>query len=139
MSHSNARNQHSRPSILLVEDEQFVREATCRILESLGFLVLSAGDAVDAVRIYERCEKPIDLLMTDMVLSGASGQQLAKDIRQRCARIKVLVTSGYGNAEYDTEDPSAHTYFLAKPYSRRTLLKKIETILGPLAWLHEVA
>jgi hypothetical protein len=127
------------PRILLVEDDSFVREATCLMLESLGFLVHPAEDAAEAIRIYEQCATPIDLLMTDMVLSGTSGRQLGKDIRQRSARVKVLVTSGYSNLEYETEDPSAFTYFLAKPYSLHSLRRKIEAILGPLSWLADTA
>jgi len=123
---------HKRPSrctILLVEDEPFVREATRSILESAGFEVLSAEDAASALKAYEE-RRSIDLVMTDMVLPGRTGQQLGQDLRQHCPELSVLVTSGYGNVEYDTEDPTARTYFLAKPYSRRSLLEKIETILS---------
>ena len=132
-----SKNLH--PRILLVEDDSFVREATCLMLESLGFLVHPAADAVEAISIYEQCAPPIDLLMTDMVLSGTDGRQLGKDIRKRSARVKVLVTSGYGNLEYDTEDPSTCTYFLAKPYCLHSLRTKIEAILGPFSWLAEAA
>ena len=112
-----------RRTVLLVEDEPFVREATRSILESAGYEVLSAEDAVDAMNIYERCDHSIDLVMTDMVLPGCSGQQLGQELQQRSPGIRVLVTSGYTNAEFATEEPEAHTYFLAKPYSRRTLLQ----------------
>ena len=67
--------------------------------------------------------------MTDMVLPGRTGEQLGEDLRQRSPELLVLVTSGYGNADYDTGDPESHTYFLAKPYSRRSLVEKIEKIL----------
>jgi two-component system, cell cycle sensor histidine kinase and response regulator CckA len=127
------------PHILLVEDDPFVREATWRMLESLGFFVHPAAAAEEAIQIYEQCGTPIDLLITDMVLAGTNGRQLCKDIRQRSARVKVLVTSGYGNPEYETEDPSASLYFLAKPYSRQSLQAKIETILGPPSWLADAA
>ena len=69
--------------------------------------------------------------MTDMVLPGRTGQQLGQDLRQRSPELVVLVTSGYDNPEYETEAPESRTYFLAKPYSRRTLLDKIEKILAP--------
>ena len=46
----------------------------------------------------------------------------------------MLVTSGYSNLEYETEAPGSRTYFLAKPYSRRTLVEKIEKILGAVRW-----
>lgn len=124
-----ANDQSRRRTILLVEDEPFVREATCNILQRAGFEVLPAADAPDAMEIYEQRQPSIDLVITDMVLPGATGQQLGQDLRQRSPEVKVLVTSGYGNPEYNGEAPESHTYFLAKPYSRRTLLEKIEQIL----------
>jgi two-component system, cell cycle sensor histidine kinase and response regulator CckA len=131
--YTNDRPNNDRPrrrTILLVEDEPFVREATCCILESAGFEVLAAEDARDAMNIYERCAHAIDLVMTDMVLPGRSGLQLGQDLRQHSPSVAVLVTSGYGNPEYETESPESRTYFLAKPYSKRTLIDKIEKILG---------
>ncbi len=128
---ANVNDQSHRCTILLVEDEPFVREATCSILENAGFCVLSATDAFEAMRLYEECNRPIDLIMTDMVLPGKTGQELGCDLRARAPQLKVLVTSGYGNAEYDTEDVVNRTYFLAKPYSRRSLVEKIEKIFNP--------
>jgi two-component system, cell cycle sensor histidine kinase and response regulator CckA len=119
-----------RTIILLVEDEPFVREATCAILENAGFEVLPAVDALTAMQAYDDCHFVIDLVMTDMVLPGATGQQLAQALRQRSPGIIVLVTSGYTNPEYETEAPESRTYFLSKPYSRKTLIDKIEKILG---------
>ena len=119
-----------RRRILLVEDEPFVREATCSILQNAGFEVLPAEDARQALKVYEECGHSVDLVMTDMVLPGRTGQQLGQDVRKRSPEVAVLVTSGYGEAEYETEVPEAHTYFLAKPYSRRALVEKIETILA---------
>jgi DNA-binding NtrC family response regulator len=125
-----ANDRPRRRTILLVEDEPFVREATCSILESAGFEVLPAEDARDAMKVYEECPRGIDLVMTDMVLPGRSGEQLGQDLREHSPEVVILVTSGYGNPEYETEAPASRTYFLAKPYSRRTLVEKIEKILG---------
>jgi DNA-binding NtrC family response regulator len=121
-----------RRTILLVEDEPFVREATCSILQHAGFEVLPAENAQEAMKIYEECQR-VDLVMTDMVLPGRSGQQLGDDLRKHSPEVVVLVTSGYGNAEYEIEAPELRTYFLAKPYSRRTLLDKIEKILATVS------
>ncbi len=128
--HVLADDRPRRRTILLVEDEPFVREATCSILESAGFEVLPAEDAQEAMKVYEECKRGIDLVMTDMVLPGRSGEQLGQDLREHSPEIVVLVTSGYSNPEYETEAPESRMYFLAKPYSRRTLVEKIETILG---------
>ena len=118
-----------RRIILLVEDEPFVREVTCSILQGAGFKVLPAEDAQEAMRVYERRGRKVDLVMTDMVLPGKSGEELGREMRMYSPQMAVLVTSGYGEAASETESPESHTYFLAKPYSRRTLVEKIESIL----------
>ena len=125
-----SNNPINRRTILLVEDEPFVRDATRTILENAGFSVLPATNGSDAIRLYEERQAPIDLVMTDMVLPGRTGQQIGEDLRQRSPLLKVLITSGYGIARDTTEDPAADTYFLAKPYSRRDLVEKIENILN---------
>ena len=146
------RNYHPsdgpRRTILLVEDEPFVREATCSILEHAGFEVLLAENAPQAIQIYEERSntnskqkqkqkiKKIDLVMTDMILPGETGEQLGQNLRQHSPEVVVLITSGYCDAEFDAEVPNSRTYFLAKPYSRRSLLDKIEKILASVkpAW-----
>jgi len=122
-----------RRTILLVEDEPFVRKATCSILESAGFEVLPAQDAQDAMKVYEEYKRGIDLVITDMGLPGRTGQQLGQDLREHSPELVVLVTSGYANPEDETEVPGSHTYFLPKPYSKRTLVEKIEKILGEMS------
>jgi DNA-binding NtrC family response regulator len=126
---------HPRNTILLVEDEPFIREATAAMLETAGFSVLSAEDPHQAMNVFEEHNSEIDLLMTDMVLPGGTGQQLGQDLRQRSPEISILVTSGYSNAEDDLELPGSRQYFLAKPYSRRALVDKVAKILAdaPLA------
>jgi DNA-binding response OmpR family regulator len=124
-----ANDRPARRTILLVEDELFVREATRSILEHAGFEVLPAEDARDAMKVYEGFTREIDLVMTDMVLPGGTGRQVGQDLRRRSPEIVVLMTSGYSDQD-EMEEPEARTYFLAKPYSKRTLVEKIETILG---------
>ena len=126
-------NGHLRPhpqTLLLVEDEPFVRDATGTILRHAGFEVLAAEDACEATRIYEECHGQIDLLITDMILPGRTGLQLAEALHQQSPNLAVLVTSGYSNPEYEAELPGSRTFFLAKPYSRRGLLEKIDKIFG---------
>jgi DNA-binding NtrC family response regulator len=124
-----ANDRRARRTILLVEDEPFVREATRTILEHAGFEVLPAEDTRDAMKVYEERSDGIDLVMTDMVLPGGTGQQLGQELRQRSPELVVLVTSGYSD-QNEMEVPETRTYFLAKPYSKRTLVEKIEKILG---------
>jgi two-component system, cell cycle sensor histidine kinase and response regulator CckA len=116
--------------VLLVEDEPFVREATCHILQSAGFDVLPTADAQEAMRVYENNGRRIDLLMTDMALPGRNGRQLAHDLRNTSAEIPILLTSGYVESECDSEPREPRTYFLPKPYSRAELVEMMETILS---------
>ena len=128
-SSTYTRERPRQNTVLLVEDELFIREATRSILENAGFRVLPAEDALVAMRLFEESKWHIDLVMTDMVLPGRTGQEFGEDVRRRSPEVRVLITSGYGNAEYATEEPGLHMYFLAKPYSRRELLEKVGEIL----------
>ncbi len=125
-----ASERRPRRIVLLVEDEPFVREATCRILQSAGFDVLPAANAQEALTRYEQNGRTIDLLMTDLVLPGRSGHQLGQELRTTSPEIPVLLTSGYAEPEYATESLDARTYYLQKPYSRTDLVNKMDQILG---------
>jgi CheY-like chemotaxis protein len=122
--------QRPRRVVLLVEDEPFVRDATCRTLESAGFDVLPAADAPEAMRLYQQRQGKIDLLMTDMGLPGRNGRQLSQDLRSSSAEIPILLTSGYIENECDHEPREFKTYFLPKPYSRAELVASVEKIFG---------
>jgi len=120
-----------RRTILLVEDEPFVREATASILRSVGFVVLPADGAREATQAFDACLAKIDLMMTDIVLRGQSGCDLGHDLQQRSPQLVVLLTSGYSHLGYESEAPASQTYFLPKPYSKKVLIAKIERILEP--------
>jgi two-component system, cell cycle sensor histidine kinase and response regulator CckA len=124
------RERRTRSTILLVEDEPFVLDATCRILRNAGFFVLPAVDAQEAMQAYDGRARDIDLVMTDMVLPGRSGIQLAQDLRRCSPSLAILLTSGYAEAGCDTDMLDTNTYYLAKPYCRGTLIEKIVQILG---------
>ena len=119
-----------RRVVLLVEDEPFVREATCHILQSAGFDVVPAADALEAMKAYEHCGRKVDLLMTDVALPGRSGRQLADDMRRTSAEIPILLTSGYLEPECNTEPHKPRTYFLPKPYTRADLVEMLDKILS---------
>jgi two-component system, cell cycle sensor histidine kinase and response regulator CckA len=120
-----------RRTVLLVEDEPFVRDATFGILANAGFEVLCAADVPEATQLFEGLNRPVDMLMTDLVLPHGDGQLLGKALRKHSPDLAVLVTSGYSNVASDLEEPANRFFFLSKPYSRRTLVDKIEGILAP--------
>jgi PleD family two-component response regulator len=81
-------------TILLVEDEGFVREVACLVLESAGYRVLSTRNAAEAKREFRSCAEGIELLLTDVVLPGRDGLALANDLRALCPTLKTIFMSG---------------------------------------------
>jgi len=118
-------------TILLVEDEQAVRELTLRMLHQLGYKVLTADSGAEAVRLTKMHADEIALLLTDVVMPGMSGRELADDLLASRPTLKVLFLSGY------TESTVLHhgvlesgVDFLPKPFSREVLGKKLREILA---------
>jgi two-component system, cell cycle sensor histidine kinase and response regulator CckA len=81
-------------TILVVEDEAFVREAACDILEGEGYRVLRARNAAEAQAAFRRQKGVVQLLLSDVVLPGQNGPALAKDLRAVCPTLKAVFISG---------------------------------------------
>jgi two-component system, cell cycle sensor histidine kinase and response regulator CckA len=117
-------------TILLAEDEQDVREVAREFLESGGYTVLEARDGADALRIAGQHSGAIDLLVTDMVMPGISGQELATRIVEKRPGLQVIFMSGY--SEY-TAVEAAHSdaaiKLLTKPFSRALILRAVQEML----------
>jgi PAS domain S-box-containing protein len=124
-------NAVSGETILVVEDEQAVRKLTVGMLRRTGYQVLTAATGADAVDVSKAHPGHIALLLTDVVMPGMSGRQLADTLLASRPAMKVLYLSGY------TEDTVMHhgvldpgVDFLPKPFSREALAKKIREILA---------
>lgn len=123
--------QGGTETVLVVEDDDEVRETTVALLTDLGYRTLRARDAASALTIVES-GIPIDLLFTDVVMPGPlRSPELARKAKERLPEIAVLFTSGY------TENSIVHggrldagVELLPKPYSRETLARKIRHVLG---------
>ncbi len=120
--------------ILLVEDEDNIREPAVEILESKGYKVLSAADAVQALATAEEHAGTIHILVTDVVMPGLSGSQLARRLLRRRPELRVLYISGY------PEDSISHhgvlnagQNFLQKPFPPGQFLEKIREVLDTRA------
>lgn len=114
-------------TILFVEDEAFVREVTCEILQSAGYTVLPARGAADALAAFGEHRGEIELLLTDIVLPGETGRALARRLGQEKPQLKVLFVTGY--AEQMAMRESGHAECLAKPFSTGVLLRKVRQLL----------
>jgi len=115
-------------TILYVEDEAFVRGVTREILHSAGYRVFAAKTAAEAVRIFQEHHFAVDLLLSDVILPGETGQTLAARLRRTNPRLKVLLVTGYGDQMLDRE--GMHDCYLAKPFSSEALLQRIREVLG---------
>ena len=121
---------HGEETILLVEDEESLRSVTREYLTNKGYHVLVAEDFDKAVEVSESNPRQIDLLMTDVVLPGASGPKLAERLSGIRPQMKVLFVSGYtADALVHGDVHRSDFAFLSKPFSLNTLARKIRTIL----------
>jgi CheY-like chemotaxis protein len=116
-------------TILLVEDEAFVREVTHEVLKSAGYRVITAKNAKEALAERERMSQ-VDLLLTDVVLPGRSGRVLAGDLRSRQPNLAVLFVSGYAAQLVEIEAAQPAEACLPKPFSAVVLLRKLRQILN---------
>ena len=118
-------------TVLLVEDEESVRQLVRETLESKGYKVLEADNGEAALQIVAGYSGNIDILITDVVMPGMSGRELSARLCASCPQTKVLYLSGY------TEDAIVHegvldpdTAFLQKPFTLQMLVRKVREVLG---------
>jgi CheY-like chemotaxis protein len=117
-------------TILLVEDDPQVRAVVGRMLESLDYRVLSAGDGDDALALARAFEGPIELLVSDLVMPGLGGREVAERLRQSNPETAVLFMSGYSDEAVTRRgvvDPNAS--FLEKPFATADLARRVREIL----------
>jgi len=115
-------------TILLVEDEAFVRDVTCEVLRAAGYRVLAARNAVEALGQYDQWRSEVDLLLTDVILPGESGRLLARKLRRDNPELKVLLVTGYMEQMGSRE--AEHEECLAKPFSSGVLLGRVRQTLA---------
>lgn len=112
-------------TILLVEDEAFVREVAWEVLSAAGYRVLSAKNAEEALEIH--ASQKVGLLLTDVILPGVNGFVLAKRLKQENSKLKVLLVTGY--AEQLSLPEAAEEECLAKPFSAEALVQRVRQML----------
>ncbi len=119
-------------TILVVEDEPAVRDACVAILRDLGYRVLEAGDGPEALRVFGENDGKVDLLLTDVVLTGRmKGNEVASRLREIRPELRVLFMSGY------TENAIVHhgrlddgVQLIGKPFHREQIARKVAEILA---------
>jgi two-component system cell cycle sensor histidine kinase/response regulator CckA len=118
-------------TILLAEDEQDVREVAREFLESAGYTVVEARNGSEALRLAADQSKTMDLLVTDMVMPGMTGKELAQRIQALRPGLPVIFMSGYSEqTAAENARSSGSMYLLTKPFSRSGLLRTIREALN---------
>ena len=127
-------NEHmhdAKKTVLVVEDEEMVRGLICEVLRREGYRVLSCGDAAEGIEASKRYGPGIDLLLTDVVMPGMNGPEMAGQIQARLPHLRVVFMSGYSeqalarNAQLDESFE-----YLQKPFTLTGLTRKLAKVLG---------
>ncbi|MBB4127288.1 two-component system chemotaxis response regulator CheY [Xanthomonas translucens] len=112
-------------TILLVEDDQTIRELAQMMLDADGYRVLVAGTAQEALALLGQ-HADVDLIFSDVQMPGCDGMTMVRELRRRAVTIPALLTSGMKNP--DTATLPLRTGFLPKPYSHAGLLAALERL-----------
>jgi CheY-like chemotaxis protein len=117
-------------SILLVEDDDSVRQLIGEMLRRRGYQVLEAGGGAEAAKLAEQAPQPIDVLLTDVVMPRMSGSELAGVVSAMRPGIRVLYISGYSEDELrEYGITRRQPNFLQKPFTQEELIHKLESLL----------
>ena len=117
-------------TILVVEDEELVRAYLADVLHDLNFEVIEAADAAAALRVIERNEVRIDLLLSDVALPGVNGRELVARARQLRPGLKVLFMTGYSRDTVESQgrfEPGID--LVQKPVTEAILAKRIRGMI----------
>lgn len=130
MTADNTTADAGRPSILVVEDDDLMRELVVEMITSFGYPVTAVADGLEAMRAIE--ETPTILLVfTDISMPGMDGIMLADMVKQHRPKLKILYTTGgHGVSRVKAGAGILHGNILAKPYRSDDLKREIDRILG---------
>jgi CheY-like chemotaxis protein len=124
-----------RETVLLVEDEDLVRSLAQRVLEGKGYRVFTAPCGAEALELFPTLPARVDLVVTDVVMPGIGGRELAERLRERQPGLRILFMSGYTADEILRQGIEAEAvWFIEKPFTPDALARKVrEILLRPVA------
>ncbi len=120
-------------TILLVDDEEALRDCIHQKLVQVGHVVLEASGGADALAIVEQCGRTIDVLIADVAMPRMNGVALALAVLERYPGIQILFISGYGEDVLDRYPQAPKTVVLGKPFSLLELASRVAALLAPNA------
>jgi DNA-binding NtrC family response regulator len=115
--------------ILLVEDESFVRAITRDVLQNVGYTVIESSGPQEAMEFVSAHEGPIDLLLTDVVMPGMNGADLACHLQRRLPGLPTIFMSGYAESDVSRKVRSIPAAHIQKPFTMDALLSQVAASL----------
>lgn len=116
--------------VLVVDDEQGVRDLVCRVLRDEGYRTLEATHGGEALELVEGGTEPVDLVVTDVVMPGMDGRELGRRLAQSKPALPVLYISAYDvNDIFWRGSPRSSAPFLQKPFPPEILISSVEQLL----------
>jgi DNA-binding response OmpR family regulator len=117
--------------VLVVDDEQGLRELLCRTLRAEGFRTLEASHGAEALKIMETAPEGVDIIVTDVVMPGMDGRELGRRAEQRWPQVPILYISAYDvNDIFRRGSPRHSAPFLQKPFPLDGLISTVRALLG---------
>jgi two-component system cell cycle sensor histidine kinase/response regulator CckA len=119
-------------TILLVEDEEGLRQLNARGLASRGYTVLEAGNGIEAIEMLKSSEGGVDLVVSDVVMPEMDGPTLLRELRRRNPGLKIIFVSGYAEDAFQKHLPAdgEQFTFLAKPFTLKQLVNAVKETLA---------
>jgi two-component system cell cycle sensor histidine kinase/response regulator CckA len=119
-------------TILLVEDEEGLRQLNARGLASRGYTVIEAGNGIEAIEMLEESDGEVDLVVSDVVMPEMDGPTLLRELRRRNPGLKIIFVSGYAEDAFQKHLPAdgEQFMFLAKPFTLKQLVNAVKETLA---------
>ena len=131
---SDSHAKEPKHLVLVVDDEEGLRRVVCRTLRAEGYGTVEASHGAEALEIMENLAEPVDLVVTDVVMPGMSGPEVAQAVTSMRPGTQVLYTSGYTDSaigHHGVLEPGIA--FLQKPFSADDLTRKVRVLLDEAA------
>jgi CheY-like chemotaxis protein len=122
--------QRGTETILVVEDDPQVRRSVQRILRRYGYKVLVCANGTEAIKLADSETAPIHLLITDLVLPGMSGREVARKLRRMRPDLRVILTSGFEHAPAPPGSFAENIVLFRKPFTGDLLARRVRELLS---------
>jgi two-component system, cell cycle sensor histidine kinase and response regulator CckA len=126
-----ASQKGHKPTVLVVDDEEGLRNLVCRTLQAEGYGTLEAAHGAEALEVMEKAVEPVDLVVTDVVMPGMDGRELGRRLTQRWPTLPILYISAYDvNDIFRRGSPRTSAPFLQKPFPAERLITRVQQLLS---------